>query len=156
MGSKTVIGEALGRILADADADADALNFSIESDGNIAFDAPQGFRVRVNFIEIGAGIVERVHAMEPYYEGSVASMSDLLLLRAVTVVDRGGDGDIWDFQWLLSKVTVKSVELPRICDEELEYLSKAVELCLGSYGWLVVAAILGNNNVDAWRGLLSL
>ncbi|KAK3363175.1 hypothetical protein B0T25DRAFT_562200 [Lasiosphaeria hispida] len=69
-------------------ASAGALNFSIESDGKIAFDAPQGFRVRVNIIELGSGCIERIHVAEPFYDGSVASMSDLLLLRAVTVVDR--------------------------------------------------------------------
>ncbi|KAK3350561.1 hypothetical protein B0H65DRAFT_567180 [Neurospora tetraspora] len=38
-----------------------ALNFSIESDGKIAFDAPQGFRVRLNIIEIGNGCIDRIH-----------------------------------------------------------------------------------------------
>lgn len=75
-----------------------APGFSFESDGKIAFDAPQGFRVRLDVIQIGNGCVERIHVTEPYFEGSVASMSDLLRLRAVTVVDRGGDGEMDDFR----------------------------------------------------------
>lgn len=49
-------------IAAPADASVDVwqgasdgyLNTTIESDGRLAFDAPQGFRVRVNIIEIGS------------------------------------------------------------------------------------------------------
>ena len=77
--------------------------FSIEPDGEIAFDASQGFRVRLDIIEIGSGCVERIHVAEPFYEGSVASLSDLIILRAVTVVDRGSKGEVDDFRWLIKK-----------------------------------------------------
>ncbi|PPJ52369.1 hypothetical protein CBER1_10745 [Cercospora berteroae] len=118
-----------------------ALQFSFESDGQIAFDAPQGFRLKLDILEIGAGPVERIHVTEPLYDGSVASVSDLLLLRAVTVVDRGGDGDVLDFEWLLSEV-VKTGQLPQLDEEELGWLVKAVESRLGTVGRLVVAAML--------------
>jgi hypothetical protein len=81
---------------------AGAPNFSIEPDGKITFDASQEFRLCVDSIEYGKDIVERIHATEPFYEGSVASMSDLLRFRAMTVVDRGSDGEAADFRWLLS------------------------------------------------------
>ena len=57
---------------------AGALNFSLESDGKIAFDAPQGIRVRIDLIQIGNGCIERIHVAKPFFEGSVASLSDLL------------------------------------------------------------------------------
>ncbi|KAL4903386.1 Metallo-dependent phosphatase-like protein [Aspergillus multicolor] len=79
----------------------DAPNFSIEPDGKIAFDASQGFRVRIDLIEYGKDIVERIHVAEPFHEGSVASMSDLLRLRAMTVMERWKDGDAVDLRWLL-------------------------------------------------------
>ena len=122
---RAVINDALKQVLDGA------LNFSIESDGKIAFDAPQGFRLRVDFIELGEGIVERIHVAEPFLEGSVASMPDLLLLRAVAVVNRGDDGDRWDFEWLLLEVTKGQVQFPGICDEELEYLIQAVDRVSG-------------------------
>ncbi|KAK0721906.1 hypothetical protein B0T26DRAFT_769836 [Lasiosphaeria miniovina] len=134
-------------------ATAGALNFSIESDGKIAFDAPQGFRARVNIIELGNGCIERIHVAEPFHDGSVASMSDLLLLRAVTVADRGGDGDIADFKWLLAGVARRG-QFPAIDDEELAVLVRAGESCLGELGRLVIAAILGKNNEAAALGLL--
>ena len=62
-----------------------APNFSFESDGKIAFDAPQGFRVRLDVIQIGSRCIERIHVAEPFYEGSVASMSDLLRIRALEI-----------------------------------------------------------------------
>lgn len=133
-----------------------ACNFSLESDGHIAFDAPQGFRLRIDLLEIRGGCIERIHATEPLHGGSVASMSDLLLLRAVTVVDRGGNGDVLDFEWLLSEVAKMEDNFPGIDDEELEYLVKAVESCLGKLGCLVVAAIIGRNNAAAVLRLLLL
>jgi len=134
-------------------ASAGALNTSIESDGKLAFDAPQGFRVRVNIIEIGSGCIERIHVAEPFLYGSVASMSDLLLLRAVTVVDRGGDGDIADFKWLLAEVA-KRGQFFAVDDEELDWLVRAGELVLGGLGRLVVAAIIGSTNEAAAMALL--
>ncbi|KAK1519691.1 uncharacterized protein CCOS01_11342 [Colletotrichum costaricense] len=59
--------------------------FTIEADSKIAFDAPQGFRVRMDVLEIGNGCIERIHATESFLGGSVASTSDLLRLRAKTV-----------------------------------------------------------------------
>ena len=87
-----------------------------------------------------AGYIERIHATQALGEGSLASVSDLLLLRAVTVVDRGSDGDILDFEWLLSRVT-ETDRLPVIDAEELNWLSRAMAICLGEVGCLVVAAI---------------
>ncbi len=121
---------------------AGAPNFSFESDGKIAFDAPQGFRVGLEFLEIGAGFIERIHVAEPFYEGSVASMSDLLRLRAVTVVDSGSDGEKDDFRWLLAEVTKAGQLLPGLDKEELEAVDDAVVSCLGVLGRLVLFAIM--------------
>ncbi|KAL6408946.1 hypothetical protein AUP68_07895 [Ilyonectria robusta] len=75
---------------------AGAPNFAIEPDGMISFNAPQGFLVRVDLIQIGSGCIDKIHVTEPLFDGSVASKLDLLRLRAVTVVDRGSDGDVLD------------------------------------------------------------
>lgn len=125
---------------------AGALNFSQHPDGKIAFSAPQGFIIYLDLIEMGgAGCIERIHATEALGEGSLASMSDLLLLRAVTVVDRGSDGDILDFEWLLSRV-IETDKLPVIDGEELDWLYRAMAICLGEVGCLVVAAMLSEHN----------
>jgi hypothetical protein len=124
---------------------AGALNFSLESDGKIAFDAPQGFRVRIDLIQIGDGCIERIHMAEPFFEGSVASKSDLLRLRAVTVVDRGVMVKL-DFRWLLSEVAREGQVLPSLDQEELEYIGRAGESCLGRLDRLVLGAVLGANN----------
>ncbi|KAK4168169.1 hypothetical protein QBC43DRAFT_330725 [Cladorrhinum sp. PSN259] len=42
------------------------------------------------FPKLGSGCIERIHVTEQFHNGSVASMSDLFLLRVVKVVDRGG------------------------------------------------------------------
>ena len=126
---------------------AGAPRFSLETDGKIAFDAPQGFRVRLDLI--------RIHATEPFRGASVASMSDLLRLRAVTVVERGSDGEVDDFRWLLWGVAREGQVLPGLDDQELEYVMGA-GACLGVLDRLVLAAVLGTNNGAAARGLLGL
>ena len=128
---------------------AGALNFVIESDGKIAFDAPQGFRVQIDFIQIGGGCIDAIHVTEPFFEGSVASMSDLLRLRAVTVVNRGGDGDVADFRWLLSEVAREGQTLPGLEQEDVEYMSRAGVACLGRLDCLVLGAVLGARNSAA-------
>lgn len=135
---------------------AGALSLSLQSDGRIAFDDPQGFLVHAEILETGGGVVERIHATEPLHGGCVASKSDLLLLRAVTVIERGlADGDVLDFQWLLSEVA-KTGQFPKIEEEELEYLVMATKACLGEVlGCLVAAALLGPNNGVAAARLLA-
>ena len=125
---------------------AGALNFTFEPDGKIAFDAPQGFRVRVDLIRLGDGCIKRIHVMETFEEGSIASMSDLLRLRAVTVVDRGSDGEVEDFRWLLSGVARAGTILPVLNQEELEYMGQA-GMRLGWLERLVLGAVLGDNNI---------
>lgn len=44
-------------------------------------------------------------------------MSDLLRLRAMTVVDHGSDGETADFRWLLSVVASEGKVLPAL-DED--------------------------------------
>ncbi|KAK3670300.1 hypothetical protein LTR78_009854 [Recurvomyces mirabilis] len=136
---------------------AGAQCFSIESDGKIVFDASQGFRVTMDILELAPSeCVERIHAWVPLGEGSLASMSDLVLLRAVTVADRGSDGDILDFNWLLSRVVEMGYPFPEVDDGELEWLCMAVEVCFGGVvGRLVLAAVLGSNNAAGVRHLLS-
>ncbi|KAK3946867.1 hypothetical protein QBC32DRAFT_225348 [Pseudoneurospora amorphoporcata] len=132
-----------------------ALNFSIESDGKIAFDAPQGFRVRLNIIEIGSGCIDCIHVPEPFHEGSIASMSDLLLLRSVTVVDREGDGDKLGFRWLLEGWFERPEQFPKIDDEELDWLVKAAKVVYGSLGYFTIASMICGNNEAAAIGLVT-
>ena len=80
---------------------------------------------------------------EPVYEGSVASKSDLLRLRAVTVVDRGSDGETDDFRWLLSEVSSAGRLLPRLNEEELEVVSEA-ETVWGVLGRLLKRRVNGH------------
>lgn len=123
-------------------------SFSLEPDGKIAFRAPQGFSVKVDLIELGEGCVERIHATKPFYEGSVASVSDLLRLRAKTVVDRGSDGEITDFKWLLSRVARVGAILPVLEGDEIEYMATAGKSSLGRLDRWVLGAVLGDNNLQ--------
>ena len=122
-----------------------AQGFSSGPDDKIVFDASQGFRVYVDIIEIGMGCIDRIHVAEPFSKGSVASKSDLLMLRAVTVIDRGEDGDIADFRWLLSEVAKAGQVLPGLDQEELEVMTQAGASCLGVLDRLVFYVVIGIN-----------
>ncbi|EGD84095.1 hypothetical protein H112_07785 [Trichophyton rubrum D6] len=128
---------------------AGAPGFTIEPDMKIAFDTSKGIRIRVDLIEIGEGCIERIHATRPFFEGSVASISDLLRLRAVTVVDRGSDGEIEDFRWLLSEAA-KAGEIPPELDSlEQECILGAGEASLGLLDRLLLLAVLSGKNAAA-------
>ena len=133
---------------------AGAPGFSLEPDGKISFDAPQGFLVHVDLLWIGDGCIERIHTAEPFFEGSVASMSDLLRLRAVTVVDRGDDGDTLDFLWLLAEVARAGQALPVLDTEELQWMMGAA-VPLSTLDRWILAAILGVSNHPTAMRLLS-
>ncbi|KXH42496.1 hypothetical protein CNYM01_13213 [Colletotrichum nymphaeae SA-01] len=119
--------------------------FAIEADGKIAFDAPQGFRVRMDVLEIGNGCIERIHATESFLGGSVASSSDLLRLRAKTVVERGSDGEVDDFRWLLLLAARYGQVLPLLDNDEVENLVGAAAILM-SFDVLILVALLGVNN----------
>ncbi|KAJ5663066.1 hypothetical protein N7507_003797 [Penicillium longicatenatum] len=122
-----------------------ALGFSLEPDGNIAFDSSQGFRVRVDTLELG-DIIKRIHVAEPFFEGSVASMSDLLRLRAETVVNRGSNGDAADFRWVLSEVARAGQILKRLSSDELECIRNAKRSYLGRLDCLVLYSVLDDQD----------
>ncbi|KAH7304710.1 hypothetical protein B0I35DRAFT_494696 [Stachybotrys elegans] len=132
-----------------------APSFSLESDGKIAFDAPQGFRVRIDLIQVGGGCIDKIYATRPLFGASVASKSDLLRLRAVTVVERESDGEVDDFRWLLAETAREGQVLPELDKEDLEYVTGA-GACLGELDRLVLVAVLGANNGAAALRLLGL
>jgi len=89
-------------------------------------------------IELGGGTVGHVHVAEKLLgllpDGYlVASMSDLLLLTAETVLWRGREGDTADLQRLLGEVAKQGRWILVIAPEEIDVLVRAVEACLG--GW---------------------
>lgn len=60
---------------------AGVFNFNFESAGKIIFDVPQDFQIAIDFIAIGTGCIERICVAEIFYENSIASKSDLLMLK---------------------------------------------------------------------------
>ena len=128
-----------------------AQHFRQDPDCKIAFVARQGFRVGLDVIAYKAeSCIERApHVAESFFEGSVASRSNLLIFRAVTVVNRGSDGDVADIRWLLSRLVRVGEFLPGLSQEELENVSKAGVICLGRSERLVLVAVLNENDIAA-------
>ncbi|KAG5987078.1 hypothetical protein E4U43_005243 [Claviceps pusilla] len=132
-----------------------ATNFNIEADGQLAFDSPQGFIVRLDLIEIGAGFINRVVTAIPFLGGSLASKPDLLRLRALSAVDRGDFGELEDFKWLLYELAIGGILLPEL-DSAKRSAVIAIAAQLGPFSRLVLVAILGMDNSDAGLSILEL
>ncbi|KAJ5657384.1 uncharacterized protein N7484_001033 [Penicillium longicatenatum] len=96
-------------------------------------------------LELG-DIIKRIHVAEPFFEDSVASMSDLLILRAETVVNRGSNGDAADFRWVLSEVARAGQILKRLSSDELEYIRNAKKSFLGRLDCLVLYSVLDDQD----------
>lgn len=58
------------------------------------------------------------------------------------MADRGGEGDVLDFNWLLEKVVITGQLLSWVDGDELAWLCRAVESCLGRAGLFVVAGLV--------------
>ena len=64
----------------------------------------------------------------------------------MTVVDRGDDGEMDDFRWLLSEAAKAGEVLPHLNEEELEVVIQAGVSCLGVLDRLVLFALLSIEN----------
>ena len=125
---------------------AGTTEFTKEPDGTICFNARQGFPVRIDLMQIGDGPTDRIYNAEPFFEGSVASVTDLLRLRAISLVDRGKFGEDLDFHWLLSKVAKGGHILPELNDEERDYIAEAGGSLLGTANQLVLLGVLSERD----------
>ncbi|KAL7917400.1 hypothetical protein ACQKWADRAFT_324685 [Trichoderma austrokoningii] len=126
-----------------------------EDDGRIAFDSKQDFRIRVDLVEAGGGYINQIYATVPYFGVSLASKTDLLRLRATTIVQRQDEGDMADFQWLLEEVARDGESFPQLNEKEIGDLL-AVGTQIGELSRLILAAIPGAHNEDAALRLLGL
>ncbi|KAF1923504.1 uncharacterized protein M421DRAFT_311469 [Didymella exigua CBS 183.55] len=63
----------------------------------IEFHSRQDFTVDLELVQLSGGFEDSVAAYETLHDGFIASRVDLLVLRGVTVADRGKDSDVLDF-----------------------------------------------------------
>lgn len=121
--------------------------FSLEPDGTIAFHASHGFLVHIDLIQMGDGsdVIRAINATNPVHGASVASKSDLLWLRAATVVERGKISDLDDFLWLLYEIVKDGDLVPALGKQELDLVVET-GAHLGILDRLLLAAVIGDNN----------
>ena len=118
----------------------------------IEFRGSQDFVVRLELLQLGGGFVDSIAAHEPFYDGFIASRADLLALRGVTVADRGEDGDLLDFKFLLRTAVEKGSLLPQLDESMLAALKEAT----GKLSWvdaLVLSGILREDNFVQFHSL---
>jgi hypothetical protein len=127
--------------------------FHRDYDGTIKWDKCDSqqnklFEVTVELVEIGGPFVPRVPEVVSFGEGYVATLAELVRLRASTLVERGGASDHIDFVLLLSLARQRKEKLPYLGEDEMKSMIEAVEMCeesrdtdelfmdvLGSFEW---------------------
>lgn len=65
----------------------------------------------------------------------------------MTVVDRGSDGEVADFKWLLLEVMRAGQLLPGLDDEDAECIIEAGGTCLGRLDRLVLFAVFDDGSI---------
>ena len=108
--------------------------FHRDYDGTIKWDKCDSqqnklFEVTVELVEIGGPFVPRVPEVVGFGEGYVATLAELVRLRASTLVERGDASDYIDFVLLLSLARQREVKLPHLGEDEMKSMIEAVEMC---------------------------
>ncbi|KIW09638.1 uncharacterized protein PV09_00502, partial [Verruconis gallopava] len=102
-------------------------SFAISPCQMIEFDSRQGFRVSLELLQLGGAFVESIAVAEPCYNGFVASLADLILNRAKTVVGCGEIGDVADLRFLLEEAARRGMLIPVQEEERREVLLEAAK-----------------------------
>ncbi|KAH8590106.1 hypothetical protein B0O99DRAFT_599368 [Bisporella sp. PMI_857] len=108
--------------------------FHRDHDGTIKWDKCDSkknklFEVIVELVEIGGPFVPRIPEVVGFGEGYVATLPELVRLRASTLVERGDESDYIDFVLLVSSASKRRIKLPHLGEEELKSMIEAVEMC---------------------------
>jgi hypothetical protein len=108
--------------------------FHRDCDGTIKWDKCDSqrnklFEVTVELVEIGGPFVPRVPEVVGFGEGYVATLAELVRLRASTLVERGDASDHIDFVLLLSLARQRKEKLPYLGEDEMKSMIEAVEMC---------------------------
>jgi hypothetical protein len=111
--------------------------FHRDCDGTIKWDKCDSqqnklFEVTVELVEMGGPFVPRVPEVVGFGEGYVATLAELVRLRASTLVERGDALDHIDFVLLLSLARQRKVKLPYLGEDEMKSMVEAVEMCEAS------------------------
>jgi len=111
--------------------------FHRDCDGTIKWDKcdPEQnklFEVTVELVEIGGAFVPRIPEVIKYRDGYVATLAELIRLRARTLVERGDLADHIDFVLILSLARQRKVRLPFLGEKEMGLMIEAVEMCEAS------------------------
>lgn len=97
------------------------------------------FQVGIELAQMPGSFVSRSLSGDRFRSGFVATISELVRLRASTLVGRGDEVDYTDFGLLLRMAVARGVVLPYMDEEELGVLMEAVEMMRGDmFGCLFI------------------
>ena len=160
--SEEIILAVLARQESSSSTTCTGLQTKLDDDGTLVVESSHGFFVHVGLLEMGGGSIDTIYECEPCLregcriKGRIASLTDLLRLRAAALTCRQSDGDLLDFRWLFELVALAGKQLPGLDKEDTEDILKVREFKLDKLYRLVLAAVLGVNNFDIAMQLLAM
>ena len=108
-----------------------------DSDGSITWDTGayggKSWLVTIELLEMPGPFVPFIPSVCEFRSGYVATLPELVGLRASALVGRGDQTDYDDFELLLRTTARRCLELPEVEREELKVLKEAVKIS-GSIG----------------------
>lgn len=99
--------------------DARQNGFKADDSGNIIFWSSKGFYVSLDLLILGGDFVGSPDAVQEIESGFAASMPDLMLLRAITIEERGDDQDFQDFSDLMKLALARNIRFGLLTQEEM-------------------------------------
>lgn len=166
-GAATLLSGASGRWTKDLDfaAGEEAMDaflqqvlarqngFKYDDDGSIMFWSSLGFFVPVDLLILGGDFIESVNAVQKIESGIVASVPDLMLLRATTIEERGDSQDLDDFSDLMNLARAKILRSRLLNQEEMGRILLAGRRA-GDHSGIDPSLLMPMFTLWVWQGAL--
>lgn len=127
--------------------------FKRDDDESIMFWSSLGFFVPVDLLVLGGDFVESVNAVQQIDSGFVASVPDLMNLRAITIEERGDSQDFEDFIDLMKLALDKGIRFGLLKQEEMGRILFAAKKA-GDYAGVDPSLIMPMFTLWVWQGSL--
>lgn len=127
--------------------------FKYDDDGTIMFWSSLGFFVPIDLLILGGDFVGSVNAVQQIESGIVASVPDLMLLRATTIEERGDSQDFDDFSDLMNLAQTKSLRFGILNQEEMGRILLAGRRA-GDHSGVDPSVLMPMFTLWFWQGVL--
>lgn len=102
--------------------------FKMDDDFTVNYWTSYEFFVQIDLLILGGDFVAYVESLQRLESGFIASIPDLLLLRSITIEERGDDKDLDDFVDLMKLARQKRARFGFLTEEQIKRIVGAAML----------------------------